>query len=118
MRERPAGVDPSADRTAEFAVDLARRATGRLTDTPYMDRLSAVLGNSWRLLRWLLARMPHIVKSRLPQSRRDAALHEATRSSGYLDKQGMPIELTDYLSVDSASLGSHFTHARSMLRAC
>ena len=72
------------------------RGAGTAKDTPYMDRLSAVLGNSWRLLRWLLARMPHIVKSRLPQSRRDAALHEATRSSGYLDKQGMPIELTDF----------------------
>jgi amino acid adenylation domain-containing protein len=58
------------------------------------DKLSVSLSNSWRLLWWLLARMPHIVKSRLPKSRRGVALD--TRTSGYFDKQGKPIELTDF----------------------
>jgi len=40
-------------------------ATGAANGTPYTNGLSTSIANSWRLLRWLIARMPLIVKRRL-----------------------------------------------------
>jgi thioesterase domain-containing protein len=59
--------------------------TGAANNTSYIDRLSASLGSSWRLLRWLIARIPHVVKNRFQPS---------IGLSGYLDKDGRPIEKT------------------------
>jgi thioesterase domain-containing protein len=59
-------------------------ATKTANDPPNIDRLSARLRNSWRLLRWLLARIPPIVKSRLSPP--------STFLSGFLDETGMPID--------------------------
>ena len=42
-----------------------RAATETADDIPYIGRVGAALGNYWRLLRWLLARTPSAVKSRL-----------------------------------------------------
>jgi amino acid adenylation domain-containing protein len=63
-----------------------RAATKTANNPPNTDRSSARLRNSWRLLRWLLARIPHIVKSRIPSSTNLSGL------SGSFDKNGMPID--------------------------
>jgi thioesterase domain-containing protein len=60
-------------------------ATKSANDPANSDRLSARLRNSWRLLRWLLARIPHIVKSRVSPSNH-------SRLAGFLDSNGMPID--------------------------
>lgn len=59
--------------------------TKAANDPPNTDGLSARLRNSWRLLRWLLARIPHIVKGRVSPSTNPLL-------SGSFDKNGMPIE--------------------------
>jgi thioesterase domain-containing protein len=62
-----------------------RAATNTADDPPDIEKLSARLRDSWRLLRWLLARIPHthIVQSRFSPS---------TNLSGALDQNGMPID--------------------------
>jgi amino acid adenylation domain-containing protein len=54
-------------------------------DPPNIDALSVRLRNSWRLLRWLLARIPHIVKGRVSRSTQSGL-------AGYFDKNGTPID--------------------------
>jgi amino acid adenylation domain-containing protein len=58
-------------------------ATKTPNDPPNIDRLSARLRDSWRLLRWLLARTPYIVKGRVSRW---------TSSPGFFDKNGMPLD--------------------------
>jgi amino acid adenylation domain-containing protein len=62
-----------------------RDATGTADDTPYAARLSALLGNSWRLLRWLLARIPSAVKRRLVR-----ATSPSFKPSRMFDEEGVP----------------------------
>ena len=64
-----------------------RTATDTANDTPYVYRLNAVLGNSWRLLRWLLLRMPNVVKSRLVRK-------YSSLPSRIEDKDGVPLQHT------------------------
>ena len=59
-------------------------ATVTAHDAPYLDRLKALLSNSGRLLRWLLARIPGVVKSRF--------VHKS--SSRLDDKEGVPFKPT------------------------
>ena len=60
--------------------------TATADDTTYMYRLSALLRNSWRLLRWLLKRLPSVVKNRL-------APFPLDMPNNILDSEGMPVEL-------------------------
>jgi thioesterase domain-containing protein len=59
-------------------------ATQTANEPPNRDRFSARLRNSWHLLRWLVARTPQSLKSRL--------LPYSTELSGFFDDQGMPID--------------------------
>ena len=61
-------------------------ATATADDTTYMDRLSALLRHSWRLLRWLLKRLPSVVKFRLAPS-------TFAMTNNILDTEGIPVEL-------------------------
>jgi thioesterase domain-containing protein len=61
-------------------------ATKTANDPPNVDSLSARLRNSWRLLRWLLARIPHIVKGRV-----SLWTNPSGSPSGSFDNNGMPI---------------------------
>jgi thioesterase domain-containing protein len=63
-------------------------ATKTANYPPNIARLSARLRNSWRLLRWLLARIPHVVKSRVSLSTNLSG----SGLSGSFDKNGMPID--------------------------
>jgi amino acid adenylation domain-containing protein len=65
--------------------DATTRPSG---DTSYSSRLSATLVNSWRLLRWLLARIPEEVKIRLLPA---DDLQRGRHLSGFFDKDGRPI---------------------------
>ena len=67
-------------------------ASGTPSDPSRLARLSAPLTNSWRLFLWLMARIPQMLKDRL-HSVKNCFSPEA-RPSGYLDKQGMPIDQT------------------------
>ena len=60
-------------------------ATGTASDTPYINRLRAALGNSWLLLRWLLAQMPRVVKRRIRRANHSF--------SSMVDKDGMPVNV-------------------------
>ena len=60
-------------------------ATGTASDTPYINRLSAALGNSWLLLRWLLAQMPRVVKRRIRRANHSF--------SSMVDEDGMPVNV-------------------------
>jgi amino acid adenylation domain-containing protein len=65
---------------------------GTGSDSPYLVKLSASLCNFWRLLWWLLARIPYGVKRRV-RAVKDR-LQPAPLLSGHLDKEGMPIDWT------------------------
>ena len=67
-------------------------ASGTPSDPSRLARWSAPLTNSWRLFLWLMARIPQMLKDRL-HSVKNRFSPEA-RPSGYLDKQGMPIDQT------------------------
>ena len=54
--------------------------TGTASDTSHVNRLSDAARYSWRLLRWLLARMPRAMKS------------SGKRLTSYFDKEGIPID--------------------------
>ena len=58
-------------------------ATGAANYTPYIDRLRVSLGNSFRLLWWLLGRMPYVLKNRY---------FPAKHLSGHLDNEGKPMD--------------------------
>ena len=58
-------------------------ATGPAHDMPYIERFKASFENYWNLLRWLVARMPQVVKNHL---------QPANCLSGHLDSAGVPIE--------------------------
>jgi thioesterase domain-containing protein len=60
-------------------------ASRKASNTPSMDSLSASLRHSWRLFRWLLPRVPPLVKLRLQRT---------ARLSGFFDEDGVPIEQT------------------------
>jgi amino acid adenylation domain-containing protein len=57
-----------------------------------MDRAGVALGDYWRLLRWLVARLPETLRLRLEELRSDPVL--GTNPSGYLDSEGKPIDQT------------------------
>ena len=67
-------------------------ASGTPSDFSFLARLSASLADSWRLFLWLKARIPKMLKGRL-QSAKKYFSPEA-RPSGYLNKQGVPIDQT------------------------
>ena len=67
-------------------------ASGTPSDFSFLARLSASLADSWRLFLWLKARIPKMLKGRL-QSAKQYFSPEA-RPSGYLNKQGVPIDQT------------------------
>ena len=65
-----------------------RTASDTANDTPYIDRLTTLLGNSWRVLRWLLARMPGVLKNR-----KNRLLHKASSLPSRMDdNEGVPIQ--------------------------
>jgi amino acid adenylation domain-containing protein len=64
-------------------------APSTANDTRYIDRLSSTLRNSLRLLGWLLAQTPQIVRNRLPPG---DELAPGARPTGFLDKEGVPID--------------------------
>jgi len=65
-------------------------AGGTASDTPYIKKLSAMLVNFGRFLRWLLARTPNVVKNRLDKLKK--ASSPGVDLTGYLDKEGVPID--------------------------
>jgi amino acid adenylation domain-containing protein len=71
--------------TRESLLWIWRRVAPGAANDVY--RLSASLGNSWRLLSWLLAQIPRVVKGQLAGTPADA------RDSGMFDEEGMPIEV-------------------------
>jgi amino acid adenylation domain-containing protein len=67
-------------------------AASAATNENRLHSLSARLANSWRLLSWLLAQMPDILRRRLSQAPVDY-------TSGVVDTDGMPVEwpIVDHL---------------------
>jgi Thioesterase domain len=53
---------------------------------PYIERLIASVVNYWGLLKWLLARIPPVVKGHVMS-------RVVSESTGFLDKEGTPMEL-------------------------
>ena len=86
-------------------------AGGTAKHTSYIGRLSTSLVNSWRLMWWVIAQIPGLMKQRAAGRQEPAPLsgswiQRACRSSGR--------SRSDCI----ASFRSHFTRARSMHRAC
>ena len=59
---------------------------GKANNSPYTNRMSALLSDSWLLLRWQLRQAPSAVKRRT---------EHADRPSAYFDKDGNLINLTE-----------------------
>jgi amino acid adenylation domain-containing protein len=67
-----------------------RRAMGTVRDTSDTDRLASSLGHLGRLLLWLLAQMPRVVRTRVSMAKQ--RLQHGRPLSPFLDKGGAAIE--------------------------